>query len=143
MTPAMTASPIFQQRIAKSETRVVKIVFPGNTNNLDTLFGGTALQWMDEVAASASMRFTRQQTVTVSLDRTDFKRPIPAGNFVELVARVIDVGRTSMKVQVDIFIEPMDQDTREKAITGVFTFVTINAQREPVPVEWDKPLVVS
>lgn len=135
------ADPIYQQRVEQALTRVVKIVFPNVTNHYDTLFGGTALQWMDEVASIASIRFSRQQTVTVALDKINFNKPIPSGSFVELVAQVIEVGTTSMKVQVDVFLERMDRDGREEAITGVFTFVTINSEKRPVPVEWQKPLL--
>ncbi len=132
--------PIFQARIAAASTRIVKIVFPNVTNHYDTLFGGTALQWMDEVASIASIRFSRQQTVTVSLDKISFNKPIPSGTFVELVAEVAEVGRTSMKIQVDVYLEKMDRDGRELAITGIFTFVAINADRRPVEVEWNRPL---
>lgn len=132
--------PLFQQRLANATTRIVKIVFPNTTNHYDTLFGGTALQWMDEVASIASIRFSRQQTVTVSLDRINFTQPIPSGTFVELVAQVAEVGRTSMKIQVDVYLERMDRDGREKAISGLFTFVAINAERKPIPIIWDRPL---
>lgn len=128
--------PLFLERQQNSETRIVKIVFPNVTNHYDTLFGGTALQWMDEIASIAAIRFSRQQTVTVSLDRINFKKPIPSGTFVELVAKVIEVGRTSMNIQVDVFVEQMDRDGSEKAITGLFTFVAINAERQPIPVNW-------
>jgi len=132
--------PIFQQRLKNAETRVVKIVFPNTTNHYDTLFGGTALQWMDEVASITSIRFSRQQTVTVSLDQINFKQPIPSGSFVELVAQVKEVGRTSMKIQVDVYLERMDRDGRERAISGVFTFVAINEEKQPIPIAWDRPL---
>lgn len=132
--------PVFQARIRSATTRVVKIVFPSVTNHYDTLFGGTALQWMDEVAAIASIRFSRQQTVTVSLDKIDFQNPIPSGCIVELVARVIEVGRTSMKVRVNVYKELRDHDNREKAISGVFTFVAINSEKQPIRIEWDRPL---
>ncbi len=135
--------PIFQQRLKNAETRVVKIVFPNTTNHYDTLFGGTALQWMDEVASITSIRFSRQQTVTVSLDQINFKQPIPSGSFVELVAQIKEVGRTSMKIQVDVYLERMDKDGRERAIAGVFTFVAINENKQPVPIEWDRPLDIS
>lgn len=134
------SNPHFLARVENSRTRVVKIVFPKDTNHYDTLFGGTALQWMDEVTSIASMRFSRQQTVTISLDAITFKKAIPSGSFVELVAEVVDVGRTSMKIQVDVYLEPMDKDIRIKAISGCFTFVAINAERQPVAIEWDKPL---
>lgn len=130
---------VFEQRRQQALTRIVKIVFPNTTNHYDTLFGGTALQWMDEVASIASIRFSRQQTVTVSLDKINFSKPIPSGHFVELVADVVEVGRTSMKIQVDVFLERMDADYRELAISGMFTFVAINEARQPVPIAWRLP----
>lgn len=132
--------PIFLARVEQAETRTVKIVFPNVTNHHDTLFGGTALQWMDEVASITSIRFSRQQTVTVSLDKINFNKPIPSGSFVELVARVVHVGHTSMKIQVDVYLERMNEDGRELAITGTFTFVAINPEKRPVAIEWNKPL---
>lgn len=139
---AKEQDPIFQARVAAASTRVVKIAFPNVTNHYDTLFGGTALQWMDEVASIASIRFSRQQTVTVSLDKISFTKPIPSGSFVELVAEVAEVGRTSMKIQVDVYLERMDRDGRELAISGMFTFVAINAERRPVEVAWNRPLEI-
>ena len=74
-----------QRRIALSETRVTKAVFPPSTNHHNTLFGGTALAWMDEVSFIAATRFCRLPLVTVSSDRIDFKHATPAGSIVELV----------------------------------------------------------
>lgn len=62
-----------EQRKQNSETRIFKAVFPNTTNHYDTLFGGTAMQLMDEVAFIAATRFSRQRMVTVSSDRIDFK----------------------------------------------------------------------
>lgn len=123
-----------EERIKQSETRIFKAVFPNNTNHYDTLFGGTAMQLMDEVAFIAATRFSRQKMVTVSSDRIDFKRPIPAGTIVELVGKVSYLGNTSLKVHVDIFIEQMYSDHREKAISGDFTFVAIDADKQPVKI---------
>ena len=78
--------------------------------------------------------------MTVSLDKIDFRHAIPSGCLVELVAKVIEVGRTSMKVRVNVYKELRDHDLREKAITGVFTFVAINSEKKPIRIEWDRPL---
>jgi uncharacterized protein (TIGR00369 family) len=123
-----------EEKIEASETRVFKAVFPNTTNHYDTLFGGTAMMMMDEVAFIAATRFSRQIMVTVSSDRIDFTKPIPAGTFVELVARVIHVGNTSMKVRVDIFTEQMYSEEREKSVTGEFSFVAIDENKKPVRV---------
>ena len=76
-----------EERIEASETRIFKAVFPNTTNHYDTLFGGTAMQLMDEVAFIAATRFARKRVVTVSSDKIDFKRSIPAGTIVELIGK--------------------------------------------------------
>lgn len=122
------------RRIELSETRVTKAVFPPTTNHHNTLYGGTALAWMDEVSFIAATRFCRLPLVTVSSDRIDFKHAIPAGSIVELIGRVIKVGNTSLKVEVEVFVESMCSDARERAISGVFSFVAIDERKKPVPV---------
>jgi acyl-CoA hydrolase len=129
-----------EERIQQSETRVFKTVFPNNTNHYDTLFGGTALSMMDEVAFIAATRFTRLRCVTVSTDRIDFTHPIPAGTIIELVARVETIGNKSMKVRVDIFVEQMYDETRERAVSGIFTFVALDENKKSVGVtsKWNE-----
>ncbi|RXK83224.1 acyl-CoA thioesterase [Filimonas effusa] len=123
-----------EERISQSETRIFKTVFPSTTNHYDTLFGGTAMALMDEVAFVAATRFSRKRMVTVSSDRINFNKSIPAGTFIELVAKVIHVGNTSMKVQVDIYVEEMYSFIREQAITGSFTFVAIDEHKHPIKI---------
>jgi acyl-CoA hydrolase len=123
-----------EERIQQAETRIFKAVFPNTTNHYDTLFGGTAMQLMDEAAFIAATRFSRQRMVTVSSDKIDFKKPIPAGTIVELIGKVTYLGSTSLKIRVEIFVEQMYSDVREKAVTGEFTFVAIDENKQPVKI---------
>lgn len=123
-----------EERINQSETRIFKAVFPNTTNHYDTLYGGTAMQLMDEVAFITATRFCRKRMVTVSSDQIDFNKAIPSGTIIELIARVSEVGRTSLKVTVKVVIEQMYEDYREEAITGTFTFVAIDEDKKPIPV---------
>ncbi len=123
-----------ESRIKASETKIFKAVFPNTTNHYDTLFGGTAMHLMDEVAFITATRFSRQKMVTVSSDRIDFSKPIPSGTIIELDGKIVHVGNTSVKVQVDIYIEEMYSDHREKAITGMFSLVAIDEHKRPVPL---------
>jgi len=123
-----------EEKIKASETRIFKAVFPNTTNHYDTLFGGTAMHLMDEVAFITATRFSRQVMVTVSSDRIDFKRPIPAGTIIELVGVVSHIGNTSLKVKVDIFIEQMYSEVREKAVTGEFSFVAMDEHKKPTAI---------
>ena len=133
----MNYTDLVAVRMEHAVTRVTKTVFPGRTNHHNTLFGGEALAWMDEAAFIAATRFCRKPLVTVSSDRVDFKEAIPAGTIIELVAKIEHVGRTSIRVQVDIFVENMYNDDQHKAISGTFTFVALGHDRKPTPVLGD------
>lgn len=124
-----------EEKIKQSETRIFKAVFPNTTNHYDTLFGGTALSLMDEVAFITATRFSRQRMVTVSSDKIDFTKAIPAGTIIELIGSITEIGNTSIKVRVDIYIEQMYSDHREKAISGQFTLVAINEQKKPTAIQ--------
>lgn len=124
-----------EQKILSSETRIFKAVFPNTTNHYDTLFGGTAMQLMDEVAFITATRYSRKRMVTVSSDKIDFNKPIPGGTIVELIGKVIHIGNTSLKVSVEIFVEEMYSEERYKAISGTFTFVAIDEYKRPVPID--------
>lgn len=120
--------------INASETRIFKAVFPNTTNHYDTLFGGTALHMMDEVAFICATRFSRKKVVTVSTGQIDFSKAIPQGTFVELIARVVKVGNTSCVVSVEIYKEDMYSEDRELAVAGKFTFVAIDDDKNPIKI---------
>ncbi|NOW95935.1 acyl-CoA thioesterase [Mucilaginibacter sp. SG564] len=122
------------ERIDNAETHLFKAVFPNTVNHYDTLFGGTAMNLMDEVAFITATRFSRKKMVTVAVDKIEFKRPIAAGTIIELIGKVIQVGNTSLKVQVEIVVEEMYEFKREKAICGTFTFVAIDNSRKPLTI---------
>lgn len=117
-----------------AETRITHVVFPGDTNHHGTLFGGEALSFMDSAAFIAATRYCRRKVVTRHLDAMEFSRPIPQGSLVELVARVIKTGRSSMTVLVELFIEQMYSDHRELGCTGTFVLVALDDDGEPTPV---------
>jgi len=123
-----------EERIHKSETRIFKAVFPNTTNHYDTLFGGTTLHMMDEASFICATRFSRKKVVTVSTEKIDFTKPIPQGTIVELVARVDKVGNSSCVVKVDIFMENMYSDERDKVVTGYFTYVAVGDDKKAIPI---------
>jgi acyl-CoA hydrolase len=132
-----------QEQINQAETRIFKTVFPNTTNHYDTLFGGTALFMMDEVAFITATRFTRKRCVTVSSDKIDFTKPIPAGTIIELIGTITRIGNTSLDVKVEIYIEQMYSNHREKAISGNFTFVALDENKKPTKILDDITLLDS
>ncbi len=114
--------------------RRTEIVFPGDTNAYGTLFGGKALEMMDVVAGIAAMRACRRPVVTASIDRIDFKHPIRAGEFVETIARVKRVGRTSLGIDVELWAEHPTTGERRLSTVGRFVMVAVGPDGRPVPV---------
>ena len=124
----------YEEKIQLSETHVFKVVFPNITNHHNTMFGGTVMEMMDEVAFMTASRFARKSFVTVSCDRIDFKKPIPADTLVELIGRVKYVGNSSLKVNVQVYVEQMYDEIREKAVSGDFTLVAIGSDKKPMRI---------
>ena len=124
----------YESKIKDSETHVFKVVFPNITNHHNTMFGGTVMEMMDEVAFMTATRFARKSFVTVSCDRIDFKKPIPADTLVELIGKVKYVGNSSLKVNVEVFVEEMYEEKREKAVSGDFTLVALDENKNPVKI---------
>ena len=117
-----------------TEARLLEIVFPDHTNHLGTLFGGQALAWMDKAAFIAASRYARRTVVTARSDQVDFKLPIRQGQLVETIARVVEVGRTSMQVQVELVAEDLLSGERQVCTRGRFVMIALDDQGAPTPV---------
>ena len=111
---------------------------PQHANNLGHVFGGVILSMLDRVAAGAASRHARQNCVTVSVDRVDFREPIRLGDLVVMRASVNYVGRTSMEVGVRVEAENLMTGERRHTNSCYVTFVAIDRNHRPVripPVE--------
>jgi uncharacterized protein (TIGR00369 family) len=119
------------------EVRMARMVFPDQTNHMGTLFGGQALSMMDEACFVAASRFSRRTCVTVQVDRIEFTVPVRAGELVEVVARVVGVGRTSLTCEVELFAEDLPTGARRRATSGRFVLVALDDAGRPTPVKSD------
>lgn len=120
------------EQAKKAESRQVKVVFKNLINDHNTLFGGIALQWMDEVAYITATRFCRKKVVTVSTGKIDFKKPIPYGTIAEIVGTVENIGTVKLKINVKIYIEQKYTDFKELAVDGDFFFAAIDDNNLPI-----------
>ena len=127
----MNATPSI---VPPTEVRMVEIVFPNHTNHLGTLFGGQAMAWMDKAAFLAAARYSRRTVVTAHSDQVDFKLPIRIGDMVETVGRVVEVGRSSMTVQVELIAEDLHSGERKLCTRGHFVMVALDADGRPTSV---------
>ena len=127
MTTSNISSPL--------ETRIVEMVFPNQANHYGTLFGGDALRLMDMAAFVAASRHARKPVVTASSERIDFHVPVRQGQLAEVVGRVIQAGRTSMTVEVELWAEDLLTGTRELCTKGSFVLVAVDQDGRPIPIQ--------
>ena len=121
--------------VAPTEARLMEMVFPDHTNHHGTLFGGQALAWMDKAAFIVASRYSRRTVVTARSDQVDFKLPILQGMLVEVIASVVGVGHSSMKVAVDLEVENLLTGERRLGTRGHFVMVALDEHRQPVAVQ--------
>lgn len=107
-------------------TRLIDMVFPGQTNHHGTLFGGVALAHMDKVAFIAASRHAGDVSfVTASCERIDFTAPARLGEMVEATGRVVRAGRTSLGVEVELVAEDLLSGERRLCTRGLFNMVAV------------------
>lgn len=117
-----------------TEGRIMEMVFPGQANHYGTLYGGEALALMDKAAFMVASRFARLPVVTASTEKIDFHAPVGQGQIVELVARVVATGRTSITVEVALYGEEIRSGTRALCTRGRIVLVALGADGKPTPV---------
>jgi acyl-CoA hydrolase len=127
---------IMDEQIRLSETRQFKAIFPNTLNANDTLFGGQAMQWMDEVAYITATRFTRQRMFTVNTENIKFLKAVNPDSIVEVIGRVEKAEAVKLKVRVEIFVEEMYGQGRDKAIEGVFVFASLDENKRPKRIDY-------
>lgn len=128
------------EHIQNTETHQFRMVFQNALNDNGNLFGGCAMQWMDEVAYITAIRFTRMKVVTVVVGNLKFKKAIKMGEMVEIIGRVVKAGKVKIEIQVEIYVETRDSDHREKAVEATFTFAAINDDYKPICIDLNKHL---
>ncbi len=114
-----------------TETILTEQVMLTYTNHYGTFYGGKLLELMDKAAFIATSRFADSDTVTASSESVDFHHPIRFGDIIELAAKVIYTGRTSMVVRIHAFGEERLNHRRFLATTGYFNMVAVDEQGRP------------
>lgn len=126
------------QRILDSESRQFKAIFPNTLNSNETLFGGMAMLWMDEVAYITATRFTRANMVTVSVEKIKFLTAVKSGTIAEIIGKVVRIKNATIEIFVEIYIEEMFNENRIKAVEATFIFAAINNSNKPIAIDLTK-----
>jgi acyl-CoA thioesterase YciA len=116
------------------EVVIRTIAMPGDANANGDIFGGWLISQMDLGGAILARGTTHGRVTTVAVDGMSFLRPVNVGDVVTCYAKLISIGRTSMKIAVEVWVQRYADSTLQRVTEGTFTYVAIDERGKPQPV---------
>ena len=117
-----------------ADVELIRPVLPRHVNARGTLYGGWMMHWLVDAGSVAATRVARGPAVLGYLDDLFFIRPVPPGSILSYRATVEYVGRSSMAVRVDCWIEDAETGERSLATVARMAFVSVDSRGRPRPV---------
>ena len=108
---------------------------PGDINANGHIFGGWVLSQMDIAAGIVASRRAKGPVATVAIEAMEFLAPIHLRDVISVYAVVERVGTTSMGVRIEVIAQRDLGQTEVKVTDGLFTFVALDANHQPRPVD--------
>ena len=107
---------------------------PGDINANGHIFGGWVLSQMDIAAGIVASRAAEGAVATVAIEAMKFITPILLHDLISVYAWVERIGRTSIRIRIEV-IATRDRGNAEVKVTeAVFTFVALDENHRPRPV---------
>ncbi|WP_422135844.1 acyl-CoA thioesterase [Endozoicomonas sp. ALD040] len=97
-----------------------------SVNTTGDVFGGWVAMQIDQAGAIMARKIATGRVVTVSIGSMSFMRSVKMGDILALFTRVTEVGKTSIRVVVEAWVE--DKHGRAKLTEANMVFVAIDTQ---------------
>jgi acyl-CoA thioesterase YciA len=117
------------------EVVIRTIAMPADANANGDIFGGWLMSQMDLGGAILARNTAHSRVTTVAIDAMSFLHPVCVGDTVSCYAKLVTVGRTSMRIDVEAWVQRYTDSSVHRVTEGVFTYVAIDAGGKPHPVK--------
>lgn len=117
----------------RGELALQTLAMPGDTNPSGDIFGGWLMSQMDLAGYITASRRANGRTATVAVTGMSFLTPVKVGSVVSCYTEILEVGRSSIRISVEVWINPHRNPV--KVTEGEFVFVAIddNGRTRAVP----------
>lgn len=112
--------------IPRGQLSLQTVAMPRDTNANGDIFGGWLVSQMDLAAMVAATRVARGRAVTVAIKGMAFYTPVHVGAVVSCYTDVLEVGRSSVRINVEVWVTVKDGFEQMKVTEGEFVFVAID-----------------
>jgi acyl-CoA thioesterase YciA len=132
--PSRMSAPATPPLHPTGEVVMRTIAMPADANANGDIFGGWLMAQMDLGAAILARGTAHSRVTTVAVDGMSFIRPVNVGDVVTCYAKLLAIGRTSMKVHIEAWVQRYADTAQLRVTEGTFTYVAIDAEGKPQPV---------
>jgi len=127
---------IANRDVSDSTTEWTRIIKYEDINGENRLFGGRLMEWIDELAVTVAIRHSGNPVTTAAVDNMQFKQGAKLNDIVVLIGKITHVGKTSMEVRVDTYVEDYRTGMRHVLNRAYLTEVCIDDDDTPVLVPY-------
>lgn len=112
---------------------------PTDMNFGGKVHGGAVMKWIDQAGYACAVGWSGQYCVTVYVGGIRFHKPVLIGNMVEVRARLIHTGKTSLHVAVEVSAGDPREGSYTQTTQCIIVFVALDDAGKPVEVERWQP----
>ena len=110
------------------------LAMPADTNPRGDIFGGWIVSQMDLAGLGLAQETADARATTVSIERMSFLQPVRVGDFICCYGKLLEIGRTSMRIGIEVYAIGHRETDRRQVTKGIFTYVAIDEKGSPIPV---------
>ncbi|WP_431017553.1 acyl-CoA thioesterase [Bradyrhizobium pachyrhizi] len=137
MTDAHAHAPLSTDAEPKGDLCIRTLAMPADTNANGDIFGGWLLSQMDLGGGVFASKAAKSRTVTVAIDAMNFRKAVNVGDLVSVHANLVRIGRTSITVHLEAWVLRRREQQSILVTDGNFTYVSIDEQGHPQPIQRD------
>ena len=139
MTDTHIHAPPIRETEPQGQLCTRTLAMPADTNQNGDIFGGWLLAQMDISGGVFAAKISKTRNVTVAIDAINFRKPVYVGDLVSVYGTLVRVGRTSIAVHLEAWVTRRKETQTILVTDGNFTYVSIDDQGRPQPINRDNP----
>jgi len=120
--------------LPEDQMPVIRILAsPADANPGGSIFGGWIMSHVDVAGSIPALERAQGPIVTRAVESFEFKQPVFVGDLISCYAKIISEGRTSLKVDVEVYAERRQGAEKQciKVTEAVLVYVAIDESRKP------------
>lgn len=125
---------IDEDPVPSGELALQTLAMPKDTNSNGDVFGGWLMAQMDLAGAIVAREVAKGRVTTVAVGSMAFLRPVPVGATVSCYCDILEIGRSSIKTLVEVWVKHYDRNAQQKVTEGEFVYVAIDDTGRTRPV---------